>query len=107
MQIHDTEGIVVCLTYRQDYHFFPFVQAFRSILLKAKEEEVTKRRRLLDFFEKIDGLMNKMPTKEDFTLLQKQLGPDIKKNMKVHMDQLKEEKCYLLVTGKYTRENRH
>ena len=81
------------------------MQAFQSILLKAKEEEDTKRLGLLDFYGKVDELLNKMP-EEGFSLLQWQLG-DIKKNMKVHMDQLKEEKKFLLVTGKCTLANHH
>ena len=81
------------------------MQAFPSILLKAKKEEDTKRRDLMDFYNKVDGLLNEMPLK-DFSLLQKQLG-DIKKIMKVHVDQLTEEEKFLLVTGKCTLENRH
>ena len=80
------------------------MQAFQSILLKTKEEEATKKRGLLDLYDKVDGLLDKLP-KEDFSLLQEQLG-DVKKIMKVHMDQLREEKKFLLVTGKFTRENR-
>ena len=74
------------------------MQAFQDILLKAKKEEDTKRRGLQDFYNKVNGLLNDMP-EEDFSSLQKQLG-DIKKNMKVHMDQLKEKDKFLLVTGK-------
>ena len=95
------------------------MQAFQCNLLKAKEEEDTKKSGLLDFYHKVyvetrdnenkvvkvDGLLTKIPEK-DFSLLEKQPG-DIKKIMKLHVDQLTKEKKFLLVTGKCTRENRH
>ena len=81
------------------------MQVFQSILKNAVEEGETKKSDLLEFYNKVHGLLNKMP-EEDFSLLQKQLG-DIKKKIKVHMEQLKEKNKFLLVTGKCTRENRH